>query len=118
MGQYIALKSIQIERQGIRYAIEPRSLDGTSSGLFEHEFTPKQEARLFRLQAIRAPEGVEVHEDPTKTQAIDSSNVVEAAPHPLDHDGDGRKGGSKPGPKPKPGSKVPTETKPEIDPLG
>lgn len=93
---YIALSAIQFtDDAGVRRSIEPRS--DKHSGLFEHEFDAKTEKRLLRLGAIRAPEGTEEHEDPSRVEVMDDSRTIEGTADPLDHDLDGKKGGSKPG---------------------
>lgn len=68
--QYIALKAIQVvDAEGVRQSIEPR-VEGKVSGLFEHDFSAKDERRLIRLGAIREPEGTEEHERPTAVETM------------------------------------------------
>lgn len=99
--KYIALQAIQLGSKDERISIEPASQDGKSSGLFEHDFDRKTEKRLLDIGAIRRAEGVEVHEEPAPQEILHDSRdiqgqVVSATTDPLDHDGDGKKGGSKP----------------------
>lgn len=74
MAQYIALVALQMMNSaGVRTSVEPRS--DKQSGLFEHEFSAKEKARLLQAGAIRLPEGTEVHEDPTKIEELFDSRV-------------------------------------------
>lgn len=94
--QYIALQAVQVsDANGNRVSIEPR-VEGKVSGLFEHKFDAKTEKRLLDLGAIRLPEGTEEHEDPTKVAVMDDRRMIDGQVDPLDHDGDGKKGGTKP----------------------
>ena len=118
---YIALSAIQFtDEAGVRRSIEPRS--EKHSGLFEHEFDAKTEKRLLAAGAIRAPEGTEEHEDPTSVEVMDDTRTIEGSADPLDHDGDGKKGGSKAGgnrKKPAAGAEDGAdETKPSEELLG
>lgn len=79
MGLYIALTSLQLrDASNARIAIEPKS--DKASGLFEHEFSKAEEARLLDLGAIRLPEGTEQHDEPSPTESLDSEPSKSVAP--------------------------------------
>lgn len=69
MTQYIALCSVQIDRDGRTVAVEP--LSDKHTGLFEADFDKKQEKRLLDLGAIRFPEGTEEHAEATGEEVIE-----------------------------------------------
>lgn len=80
MGKYIAIQALQlVDADGKRQSIEPIDLNTGSSGLFEHNFDEKEEARLFDLGVIRKPEDLEMHAKPTQIDELVDSREIEGS---------------------------------------
>ncbi|WP_298698191.1 hypothetical protein [uncultured Brevundimonas sp.] len=65
----------------------------------DYDYTPTEEPRVqiaFRAHGGPEGDGVYTVRRECGVAAVAAGKAVEVAPDPLDHDGDGRKGGSRP----------------------